>query len=281
MDAKKDPDISVNGIGGRIRQLRGSDTQAQFAGRTGIPKNTLGRYERGEMVPGGDAIALICKRTGADPTWLLLGPAPAGGMAGGESLSGHEPDQSSGPGGQGAESVTQMLAALLTEIRAVRDELRGLSIQLDPTEKARKTGQLVSVIGLAQCGIKGWEMRSSTGLHAEAPADIAGVEGSFGVIAVGDSMRPAGIEPGFLCLCSPETEPRFGDVVYVERKDHYAAIKLYGGEVTENGTAFLQLQGCLPPDPDDPAKPQKPYVDNIAKSAISRVVTVVYVKRRL
>jgi len=63
-------------IGERIRHLRGERTQADFAGLTKIPKNTLGRYERGEIVPGGEALALLCKSLGIDPNWLLFGEGP-------------------------------------------------------------------------------------------------------------------------------------------------------------------------------------------------------------
>ncbi|WP_428562364.1 MAG: helix-turn-helix domain-containing protein [Solidesulfovibrio sp. DCME] len=71
-------------IGERIRHLRGEKTQADFAGLTKIPKNTLGRYERGEIVPGGEAIALLCKSLEIDPNWLLFGDGP---MRRGESAA--------------------------------------------------------------------------------------------------------------------------------------------------------------------------------------------------
>lgn len=63
-------------IGKRIKELRGQKTQAEFSRATGIPKNTLGRYERGEIVPGGDAVALLCKSLKVDPGWLLFGEGP-------------------------------------------------------------------------------------------------------------------------------------------------------------------------------------------------------------
>lgn len=63
-------------IGERIRQVRGEKTQSEFAGLTSIPKNTLGRYERGEIIPGGEAISLLCKNIGIDPNWLLFGEGP-------------------------------------------------------------------------------------------------------------------------------------------------------------------------------------------------------------
>lgn len=60
-------------IGGRIKILRGANSQAVFSNLVGIPKNTLGRYERGEITPGGDAIALLCTKLNVDPNWLLFG----------------------------------------------------------------------------------------------------------------------------------------------------------------------------------------------------------------
>ncbi|MFW5490399.1 MAG: helix-turn-helix domain-containing protein [Desulfovibrio sp.] len=63
-------------IGKRIRLLRGDLSQAVFSEKVGIPKNTLGRYERGEITPGGDAIVLLCSKLAVDPNWLLLGRGP-------------------------------------------------------------------------------------------------------------------------------------------------------------------------------------------------------------
>ena len=63
-------------IGERIKKVRGDRTQADFSRLTTIPKNTLGRYERGEIVPGGEAIALLCKNLDIDSNWLLFGEGP-------------------------------------------------------------------------------------------------------------------------------------------------------------------------------------------------------------
>lgn len=51
-------------------------TQAEFAARLGIHKNTLGRYERGESEPDFSVCASICSIFGVSPTWLLLGVGP-------------------------------------------------------------------------------------------------------------------------------------------------------------------------------------------------------------
>ena len=52
---------------------RGQLSQAMFADLIGIPKNTIGGYERDERVPGADAIARMCKSARIDPNWLLFG----------------------------------------------------------------------------------------------------------------------------------------------------------------------------------------------------------------
>lgn len=60
-------------IGDRIKRLRGKESQASFSKHVGIPKNTLGRYERNEIFPGGEAIAQLCTSLNIDANWLVLG----------------------------------------------------------------------------------------------------------------------------------------------------------------------------------------------------------------
>lgn len=65
-------DETLAAIGRRLAELRGRESQAAFAARLGLHKNTLGNYERGEREIGAGAlIALI--RMGCDVHWLLTG----------------------------------------------------------------------------------------------------------------------------------------------------------------------------------------------------------------
>lgn len=60
-------------LGERIRQVRGALSQADFAAKIGINKNLLGKYERGESVPGGEILSQIHDTAGVSLDWLLTG----------------------------------------------------------------------------------------------------------------------------------------------------------------------------------------------------------------
>jgi len=62
-------------IGGRMAYVRGDVSQAQFAKRLGIHKNSLGNYERGERLP--DA-GVLCKLidAGYNANWIISGHGP-------------------------------------------------------------------------------------------------------------------------------------------------------------------------------------------------------------
>lgn len=65
-----------NRIGERLKRARGSVSQGDYAKRFGVTTTTLGRYERGERTPDVDFISTICKETGVNPRWLILGDEP-------------------------------------------------------------------------------------------------------------------------------------------------------------------------------------------------------------
>jgi transcriptional regulator with XRE-family HTH domain len=57
----------------RLKILRGSATQAEFAKRLGIPLNTLGRYERGVNNPDLDFLIAVHDKFGVSLDWLVFG----------------------------------------------------------------------------------------------------------------------------------------------------------------------------------------------------------------
>lgn len=84
------------GTGARLASVRGRESQAAFAARIGVHKNTLGKYERGEREIGAEAL-LALVRMGWNANWVLTGegqprlsaaasriaePAPSGYPAG-------------------------------------------------------------------------------------------------------------------------------------------------------------------------------------------------------
>lgn len=130
----------------------------------------------------------------------------------------------------------------------------------------------VPIIGFAECGLKGWYNEVALTVSAHRLEDLG--EEAFAVIAVGDSMRPAGIEQGFLCYCDPGDKPSQFDAVYLRKKDGTSSLKVYGGEEG----IWLKLQGWLKPDAGGV---QKPYVDRLKRDLISLIAPVIYIKRKL
>jgi transcriptional regulator with XRE-family HTH domain len=57
-------------FGRRLRELRGEQSQADFATRTGINHTSYGLYERGARSPDLDFLIRLHKATGASLDWL-------------------------------------------------------------------------------------------------------------------------------------------------------------------------------------------------------------------
>jgi phage repressor protein C with HTH and peptisase S24 domain len=140
-------------------------------------------------------------------------------------------------------------------------------------EAAIQTTRAIPVIGLAECGLKGWWREEPMAVAAACPADLADPD-AFAVIASGRSMEPEGIRPGYLLICSPGARPRTGEVVYVERRGGEASVKVF----LRRGGDWIDFKSYL--DPDEKGV-QTPYNDRIARAEIARLAPVVYIKRRL
>lgn len=129
----------------------------------------------------------------------------------------------------------------------------------------------VPVYGFAECGLVGWynevRYRVATSLDWPDP-DI------FAVIAAGHSMALEGIHPGYICIVSPNTRPQRGDAVLIRRNDSTSTIKVYNNEDKD----WLYVSGWL--DPEKPGAAQTPFTDQIRRSTVERLATVIMVKRR-
>jgi transcriptional regulator with XRE-family HTH domain len=73
-------DLAITGdeagrIGGRIRQVRGTASQRQFAGRIGITREQLSRIESGAQVPGTETLRRMAQAARVSLDWVLLGGA--------------------------------------------------------------------------------------------------------------------------------------------------------------------------------------------------------------
>ena len=58
-------------LGDRLKELRGSTSQAEMARSLGMPRPQWIRYETGQTVPGADILANICRIHACSADWLL------------------------------------------------------------------------------------------------------------------------------------------------------------------------------------------------------------------
>ena len=81
-------------FGDRLRDLRGSTSQAEIAGKIGVSGQSWGFYERNQKEPTLATIGSICREFGVSADWLLgLSNATAtGGATVTDAPSGHPED---------------------------------------------------------------------------------------------------------------------------------------------------------------------------------------------
>ena len=82
----------MNGFGERLRQARGSDSQASFARKLGISQVAYSRYELEQREPGLDCLYQIGSIAGVSIDWLLGLTERSGGIT--------QQATANGPGGQ-------------------------------------------------------------------------------------------------------------------------------------------------------------------------------------
>ena len=58
-------------LGDRLKELRGTTSQAEMARSLGMPRPQWIRYETGQTVPGADILATICRVHACSADWLL------------------------------------------------------------------------------------------------------------------------------------------------------------------------------------------------------------------
>lgn len=123
----------------------------------------------------------------------------------------------------------------------------------------------IPVKGLAECGIAGWYQEAPLSLLATAPETLDMDQETVAVVAVGDSMRPAGISPGDVVFCQPGA-PQDGSSVLVELMDGKVSIKRWAGRQGD----WVMLQGWLAPEDGV----QMPYDDKRREDQLRRVLVV-------
>ena len=65
--------VDLEGIGYRIRSLRGEMLQEDFAKYLGISQGQLSKIERGKLAPTVEILIRLVKKFGKSADWLLMG----------------------------------------------------------------------------------------------------------------------------------------------------------------------------------------------------------------
>lgn len=129
------------------------------------------------------------------------------------------------------------------------------------------------MVGLASCGMEGWNKVTSISVSA---SPIVLGQNAMAVIAAGESMVPAGIACGQICYCDPDQAPLEGDAVYLLRQDNTATVKIYLGATIKRG--WIGLKGWL--DKDTTGE-RKSFRFEVPEDEVVTLAPVMYVRRRL
>jgi phage repressor protein C with HTH and peptisase S24 domain len=73
--------FDYEGVISRLLQLKGTESEGDFAGRLGISPNTWTAYKKGKQSFGLHQIAEICDTLSIDPLWLLFGDSGTSGQS--------------------------------------------------------------------------------------------------------------------------------------------------------------------------------------------------------
>ena len=216
----------------------------------GIKDYKMLRVMHGKSPLTSHELLTISQRTGLSPTWISTGQGPAW-LDGATKLQGQ-------PRSCAAQEVLPL----------------------------SRLPQTIPLLGFASCGVQGWHGRMTYAVAATAPHARPDM---IAVMALGESLLPAGIGNGQILFCDPHAQPVPGEVVYVEHStDDLCALKQYLGQgsdaLPEAAPDEIVLRGWLPPETipqDGSPAPQKPFLLRIPSRFIRLLAPVIYVQRRL
>lgn len=128
----------------------------------------------------------------------------------------------------------------------------------------------IPVSGFAESKDDGWYMPqiSSMQMTLDLPDPNA-----FATMVHGQSLIPEGVQPGFLCICSPMLKPVPGDIVHLRRQDNLCALRIFLAEEKD----WLVLKAYT--DRDEKGM-QHPFEDRVKNSIMNEIAPVVFVRRK-
>lgn len=164
-------------IGARITRVRGQQSQAAFARKLGVHKNTVGNYERGERKPDSDFLTALA-RVGVNIHWILTGQED-------ESIT-PQTELASPLASAQSEAVQRFRYRLREAIAGASLSVRGLSQKVGPSEGTLRSylrgdtyPDLPALVDIAQalgCGLA-W-LATGEAPRAPAPTERPGTKES-------------------------------------------------------------------------------------------------------
>lgn len=186
-------------LAGRIRMARGSMTQAQFANRTDLSRQSMINYEAGRTIPSTIHLKKIALASGVAVAWLLgdISDLPPGAfiMLPADATLPAIPILSEGQAGDIGQEPLQLNMLPLEHQKALK-----------PQEGSGKY----------------WEGDNEYWLTR--PADVRDLT-AYSMRVKGDSMSPK-LEEGQLVVASPIKQVYSGDLAVVKIKDDAVLLKV-------------------------------------------------------
>lgn len=129
----------------------------------------------------------------------------------------------------------------------------------------------IPVSGFAESKDAGWYVPqiSSMQLTLDIPDPKA-----FATSVHSQNLIPEGIQPGFICICSPMLKPVSGDIVHLRRYDGLCSLRIFVAEEKD----WMVLKSYTDRDGDNR---QRAFEDRVKSSTISEIAPVVYVRRKM
>ena len=128
----------------------------------------------------------------------------------------------------------------------------------------------IPVSGFAESRDEGWYNPQSSSM--QMTLDIPDPK-AFATMVHGQNLIPEGLQPGFLCICSPMLKPVPGDIIHLRRNDGLCALRIFVAEEKD----WLVLKAYT--DRDEKGA-QRGFEDRIKSSIITEIAPVVFVRRK-
>lgn len=144
------------------------------------------------------------------------------------------------------------------------------AMELDTVQEASSV-RGIPMAGFAESKDAGWYVSQASVL--QLTLDLPDPN-AFATTVHSQNLIPEGIQPGFICICSPLLKPVAGDIVHLRRYDGLCALRIFVAEEKD----WLVLKSYT--DRDDKNQ-QHTFEDRVKTSTIREIAPVVYVRRKM